>query len=240
VELRADHGPLGGVPSRTDRRGAVISLPGGATLTVEEGSGGRLWTGTLSVPSPLLGWLRGYGDPIRYRYVTGRWPLADYRTPFASVPGSAEMPSAGRALTPDVFAGLRASGVDVAHIVLHCGVSSLETGEPPYAEWYEVPFATAAAVSRARRVIAVGTTVVRALESSGGRPASGWTEKIITPDTRLRVVDGLLTGWHEPSASHLLMLQAVADCGLLADSYAEAGRTGYRWHEFGDLHLILP
>jgi S-adenosylmethionine:tRNA ribosyltransferase-isomerase len=139
-----------------------------------------------------------------------------------------------------VFAALRERGVQVAHVVLHCGVSSLESGEPPYAEWFEVPFATAAAVTRANRVIAVGTTVVRALESANGHPAYGWTERLVTPDRPPKVVDGLLTGWHEPAASHLLMLRAVAGCDLLAESYAEAARAGYRWHEFGDLHLILP
>lgn len=128
-------------------------------------------------------------------------------------------------------------------MVLHTGVSSAEAGELPYAEWFAVPGSTAAAVRAARgdgrRVIAVGTTVVRALESAPGG-GLGWTDLVVTPERGIATVNGLLTGWHEPAASHLLMLEALAGRDLLAASYAEAIRTGYRWHEFGDVHLILP
>jgi S-adenosylmethionine:tRNA ribosyltransferase-isomerase len=72
------------------------------------------------------------------------------------------------------------------------------------------------------------------------RAAEGWTEVIITPERGVRAVDGLLTGFHEPAASHLDMLAAIADSGVLADSYAEAIRSGYLWHEFGDVNLLLP
>jgi len=133
----------------------------------------------------------------------------------------------------------------VAPLVLHTGVSSLESGDPPYPEWYEVPRSTAATVEAAkrdrRRVVAVGTTAVRALESvvETGR-LTGWTDLLITPARGVSMVDGVLSGWHEPVASHLMMLEAVAGRALLEASYAEAVKTGYRWHEFGDLHLILP
>jgi S-adenosylmethionine:tRNA ribosyltransferase-isomerase len=155
------------------------------------------------------------------------------------------MPSAGRPLTPRVFRRLRARGVEVASVVLHCGVSSLESGDPPYSEWYQVPRSTADTVATARRegrrVIAVGTTVVRALESAAdGGQLSGWTDLVITPERGVSTVDGLLSGWHEPAASHLMMLEAVAGRPLLQASYEEAVQAGYRWHEFGDLHLILP
>jgi S-adenosylmethionine:tRNA ribosyltransferase-isomerase len=94
-------------------------------------------------------------------------------------------------------------------------------------------------------VIAVGTTVVRALETAvadGGtvEAASGWTGLVVTPERGLSVVDGLITGWHEPEASHLQMLEAVAGRALLERSYAEALEHSYLWHEFGDSHLILP
>jgi len=134
---------------------------------------------------------------------------------------------------------IEARGVRVASIVLHTGVSSLERGELPYPERYRVPAATAARVREARRVIAVGTTVVRALETSGGRAAEGWTRHVVTPERPPRVVDGLVTGWHDPDASHLLMLEALAGPGLVERSYAEALAAGYLWHEFGDSHLLL-
>jgi S-adenosylmethionine:tRNA ribosyltransferase-isomerase len=250
VEVRDATGVFGGDPSYADRHGALVRLTGAAELRIGTGYPGdtarsRLWTAELATPEPLLRWLDGHGSPIRYRYVSSPWPWSAYRTPFADTPGSAEMPSAGRALTSRIFRRLAARGVEGAGIVLHCGVSSLESGDAPYPEWFEVPAATAATVRAAkrdgRRVIAVGTTVVRALESAALTGAeSGWTDLVITPDTELTTVDGLLTGWHEPEASHLLMLRAVAGCELLRDSYREAARSGYRWHEFGDLHLILP
>jgi S-adenosylmethionine:tRNA ribosyltransferase-isomerase len=159
------------------------------------------------------------------------------------------MPSAGRAFTPELVTGMVAAGVDVAPLLLHTGVSSLEDHEPPYAEWYRVPADTARRVRQTRaaggRVVAVGTTVVRALESATDSrgcvgPAEGWTELVIGLGRGVTVVDGLLTGWHEPGASHLAMLEAVAGRPLLERSYAAALADGYLWHEFGDLHLILP
>jgi S-adenosylmethionine:tRNA ribosyltransferase-isomerase len=129
--------------------------------------------------------------------------------------------------------------------VLHTGVSSQERGERPYPERYRVPKATAASANRARRVIAVGTTVVRALETVSDEHGAvhageGWTSLVITPERGVRAVDGLITGWHEPDASHLLMLEAIGGRDLLERSYAAAIARGYRWHEFGDSHLILP
>jgi S-adenosylmethionine:tRNA ribosyltransferase-isomerase len=249
VEVRT-RGPYGGDPSYTDRAGTRISLKGGGVLRIAGGYPDgtptpRLWTAELATPKPLLSWLNEYGDPIRYRYVAAPWRLSAYRTTYADTPGSAEMPSAGRALTPRVFRRLRSRGVEVAGLVLHTGVSSLEEGDPPYPEWYEIPHSTAEAVRAAkadrRRVVAVGTTVVRALESmvETGQH-TGWTDLVITPERGVSTVDGLLSGWHEPAASHLMMLEAVAGRELLEASYAEAVKTGYRWHEFGDLHLILP
>jgi S-adenosylmethionine:tRNA ribosyltransferase-isomerase len=163
--------------------------------------------------------------------------------------GSAEMPSAGRAFTPELIARLVARGVQFAPLILHTGVASLEDHEPPYEEYYRVPLETARLVNAARaahrRVIAVGTTSVRALESvtdeaGTAHPGEGWTRLVITPERGVRAVDALLTGLHEPRASHLAMLEALAGLGHLQLSYGEALRQGYLWHEFGDLHLILP
>jgi S-adenosylmethionine:tRNA ribosyltransferase-isomerase len=190
-----------------------------------------------------------HGRPIRYGYVAGDWPLAAYQTVYANAPGSAEMPSAGRPFTPELLTRLVAGGVAVAPVVLHAGVSSPERHEPPCPEYYRVPPATAALVNATRerggRIVAVGTTVVRALETvaaAGGRvhPAEGWTDLVVTPGRGLRAVDGLISGWHEPRASHLELLEAAAGAELLARSYRAALDHGYLWHEFGDSHLVMP
>jgi S-adenosylmethionine:tRNA ribosyltransferase-isomerase len=194
-------------------------------------------------------YLGEYGFPIRYGYVKRAWPSEAYQTVYATEPGSAEMPSAGRAFTPELITRLVAKGVQIAPLILHTGVASLEEHEPPYEEFYRVPLETARLVNAAhatgKRVVAVGTTVVRALETvtdAGGvtHPGEGWTSLVITPERGLRAVNGLLTGLHEPEASHLAMLQALAGLEHLETTYAEALQQGYLWHEFGDLHLILP
>jgi S-adenosylmethionine:tRNA ribosyltransferase-isomerase len=209
----------------------------------------RLWIATLSLPAPLHDYLARYGFPIRYNYVKKSWPIAYYQTVYATEAGSAEMPSAGRAFTPELLTRLVARGIHVTPLLLHTGVASLEEGEPPYEEFYRVPLETARAVNEGRaagkRVIAVGTTVVRALETAVDRegvahPAEGWTRLVLTRERGLRVVDGLLTGLHEPRSSHLGMLEALAGRHHVQAAYAEALKNGYLWHEFGDLHLILP
>jgi S-adenosylmethionine:tRNA ribosyltransferase-isomerase len=249
VEIRRRSGRLGGEPSGADHAGVEIRLAGGGRLDIrapypDPTAPPRLWAGRLRTPAPLRAWLTAHGQPIRYGYVAAPWPLAAYRTSYADTPGSAEMPSAGRALTDRTFRRLRARGVRTAGLVLHCGVSSMEDGEPPYPEWYAVPQSTMDAVAATRRdggrVIAVGTTVVRALESVHRGGLAGWTDLVVTPATGLSTVDGLITGWHPPAASHLRLLAALAGSTLLCASYRAALEHGYRWHEFGDLHLILP
>jgi S-adenosylmethionine:tRNA ribosyltransferase-isomerase len=208
----------------------------------------RLWLARLDLPRPTLEHVSSHGQPIRYAHTRGAWPIEAYQSVFSRVPGSVEMPSAARPFTHALVTDLVVRGVVVAPVTLHTGVSSQEAGEPPYAERFAVPAATASLVTAARRegrrVIAVGTTVVRALETTAderGRshPGSGWTELVVTPERGVRVVDGLITGWHEPESSHLAMLEAIAGGDLLAASYAAAVAEGYRWHEFGDSHLIL-
>jgi S-adenosylmethionine:tRNA ribosyltransferase-isomerase len=236
--------PAGGVlnillPYRGDQRQPLV----GANPQV------RLWLAELQIPLPWQEYLETYGFPIRYKYVRQEWPPSYYQTVYATEPGSAEMPSAGRAFTPPVITRLVARGVGIAPLLLHTGVASLEKHEPPYPEYYQVPVGTARAVNAARasgnRVIAVGTTVVRALESSAGPdglayPREGWTSLVITPDRSLRLVDGLLTGLHEPHSSHLMMLAALVGYEHLRRTYQAALKCNYLWHEFGDLHLILP
>ncbi|MFI5034751.1 MAG: S-adenosylmethionine:tRNA ribosyltransferase-isomerase [Acidimicrobiales bacterium] len=230
--------------------GPRLGLRGGRSLELVEpyGDGPRLWVADLDLGQPALRWLETHGRPIRYGYVERAWPIATYQNVYASVPGSAEMPSAGRPFTTAMITRLVAMGVDVAPLVLHTGVASLEVDEAPYPERVSVPAATAERVNLARRlggrVVAVGTTVVRALESAIGpdgraRARDGWTDLVVRPDYEARLVDGVLTGWHEPVSSHLWMLEALAGRDLLADSYQAALTQGYRWHEFGDVHLIL-
>lgn len=209
----------------------------------------RLWVAELTPAEELVPYLEAHGAPIRYSYVREEWPLSYYQTVYATEPGSAEMPSAGRAFTPELLTGLMARGVQIAPLLLHTGVASVESHEPPYPEYYRVPEPTARLVNAAhaagQRVIAVGTTVVRALESATGadgqtRPLSGWTDLLITPERGLRAVDGLLTGLHEPRSTHLAMLETLAGRRHLELTYRAAIEQGYLWHEFGDLHLILP
>jgi S-adenosylmethionine:tRNA ribosyltransferase-isomerase len=214
----------------------------------------RLWF--VRAESDLQRAMDRAGAPIRYGYLETPYPpLADYQTLFAREPGSAEMPSAGRPFTPRVVDALRAKGIGLAEITLHTGVSSheLEADEVEkqvlYAEPFEVPRRTADAVTAARSagrpVIAVGTTVVRALESAWDdqgervRPAAGFTRLMVHPGRTVRTVDGLITGLHDPLASHLALLYAVAPQERVRAGYAEAVRAGYLWHEFGDSHLLL-
>lgn len=237
------------------RRGQLLLLPGGGSvcLLAPHPTGGaepaRLWRATVELPASARRYLARHGRPIRYGAPDGHWALRHYQTIFAREEGSAEPPSAGLGFTPRLVASLAARGVEVASLVLQTGVSSQEAHEAPYAEQYLVPPATAAAVNRAAarggRVIAVGTTVVRALETvaEGGKHVSagkGWTDLVVTPERGVSVIDGLLTGWHEPAASHLQLLEAVAGRDLLERSYTEALEAGYLWHQFGDVHLILP
>jgi S-adenosylmethionine:tRNA ribosyltransferase-isomerase len=236
--------------------GTTIALRGGGTVCLltpyspgPSGVGVRLWVALIETPGPLPTYLARHGRPIRYGYVQGSFPISAYQNVYATEPGSAEMPSAGRPFTPEVLTRLVAKGVGVAPLLLHTGVASLEANEPPYAEYFKVSSSTAHRINDARRsggrVIAIGTTVVRALESvvdEHGRVlgGEGWTETVVSPAHPVRSIDGFLTGWHEPEASHLAMLEAIAGRPLLEDSYRAALAEGYLWHEFGDVHLILP
>jgi len=226
--------------------GEWLPLPGRATLRLIERETPRLWRAALD--HDVEAYLRDHGVPIRYSYVSRDWPLDSYQTVFATVPGSAEMPSAARPFTSELVTALVARGVGIAPITLHTGVASQEKDEPPYAERYEVPAATARLVNltaaNGGRVVAAGTTVVRALETAVGgdglvAASAGWTRHIVTPDGGVKAVNGLITGLHEPRSSHLMMLSAIAEREPLARAYEAALREGYLWHEFGDTHLLL-
>ena len=244
VELRTgDRRPYPRLPL-----GARLELPGGvhAELLANFVGSERLAVARFELDEPLENYLRRHGQPIRYGYVPEPWPLEAYQTVFAREPGSAEMPSAGRPFTAELVTELVARGVLVAPVTLHTGVSSLEHGERPFPERFHIPAATARLVNAVRawggHVIAVGTTVVRALETvavADGTVSAGqgWTNLVVTPERGILAIDGLLTGWHDLDASHLLLLEAIGG-DLVGRSYA-AGAT-YRRHEFGDMHLLLP
>lgn len=250
VELRRTAGKAT-VPYPGGVSGQRFPLPGGAELRLlRRFSRHRLWIAEITTDlASVHEFLRLHGGPIRYGYVPRAWPLAAYQTVFATQPGSAEMPSAARPFTDRLVTRLVAAGVLLVPVLLHTGVASPEAHERPYPERYAVPATTARIVNQAHaaggRVIAVGTTAVRALESATGedgfvRPAEGWTELVVTPERGVRAVDGLLTGFHEPRASHLDMLAAIAPRDLLARCYSAAIESGYLWHEFGDVNLLLP
>ncbi len=247
VEVRSADGRR---PARLPA-GERLTLRGGASLELVApyASGRRLMLARFCCELLVDEYLERHGEPIRYSHVRGNWPLEAYQNVYAISPGSAEMPSAGRPFTRELLSRVVARGVTVVPITLHAGVSSPESHEPPFPEWFEVPERTAQAICDARdrggRVIAVGTTVVRALESAAGADGcscarSGWTGLVVTPVCGVRSVDGMISGWHEPEASHLMMLEAVAGRELLESSYEAAVDAGYLWHEFGDSHLILP
>ena len=249
VELRPPGRATG--PEPDVYAGERLELPDHVSLTVvgPYRDSSRLWRARIGVEGEVAAFLKRHGRAIRYSYVPRAWPISAYQTVFAQHPGSAEMPSAARPFTPDLVTALVAQGVVIAPITLHAGVSSLEAGEPPAPERFSVPASTASLVNlardRGRRIVAVGTTVTRALETvadEDGRihAAKGWTELVLGPRRDARVVTGLVTGWHEPGASHLDLLEVVAGRELVTVAYEEAVRERYRWHEFGDSCLLLP
>jgi S-adenosylmethionine:tRNA ribosyltransferase-isomerase len=236
--------------------GMVVEFGKGLTATIGQRDEriGRLWRVSFSASgAALLDLLYKLGRPVRYEYVSAPWGLDYYQTVYAREPGSAEMPSAGRAFTWKLLFDLKRRGIETASIVLHTGLSSyldddMDARHLASEEEYFVSEEAAAKINRARRagrrVIAVGTTVVRALESVADEAGHvtarhGYTRLRITANHTLRAVDGLLTGLHEPEASHLDLLTAFLPAEVIRETYEEAVRLGYLWHEFGDLNLIV-
>jgi S-adenosylmethionine:tRNA ribosyltransferase-isomerase len=250
VELRR---PDNSGPDLGVEPGAVLALPSGVRLTLlngfPAGRRSRLWRARTDPATAATVYLPRHGQPIRYGYLHGTFPLAEYQNVYAVEPGSAEMASAGRPFSDRVLVRLMARGIPVVPLTLHTGVSSPELHEPPYPERFTVPEVTARLATSTRRsgrrVVAVGTTVTRALETATDddgvtHPADGWTDLVLEPDRPARGVTGLITGLHAPEASHLLLLEAVAGAGLVDAAYRTAIAEHYLWHEFGDSMLFLP
>jgi len=250
VELRKSASEPGPLAVEVGDTFEIAGMP--ARLVAPHPGLPRLWF--VRVESDIRQAMARVGSPIRYGYLEAPYPaIGEYQTLFARDAGSAEMPSAGRPFTQRVVDALRSKGIALAGITLHAGVSSHEVEAEAveeqvlYAEPFQVPEAAAEAVTAARKegrpVVAVGTTVVRALESTWDgervRPAAGFTRLMIHPGRPVRTVNGLITGLHDPLASHLALLYSVAPKEVVRAGYAEAVREGYLWHEFGDSHLLL-
>jgi len=236
-------------------RGAQLSF-GGLCATVEAvlSTSSRLLSVRFAQTAEVF-WSELYriGKPVQYSYLSGELRLWHVQNSYAARPWAAEAPSAGFVLSARVLAELRQHGVRVAALTHAAGLSS--SGDEaldaalPLAERYEIPASTVAAIAAARanggRIIAVGTSVVRALETHalerGGelRAGAGQSELRIGPGFALRVVDGLLSGIHDPAASHYALLQAFASREHLDAAHAAAERWGYLEHEFGDVCLLL-
>ena len=239
-----------------EERNSVISFEFGLNARLEsphrEIPG--MWKVRFSASgAELIDLIYRLGEPVRYQYVSKPWELNYYQTIYARDPGSAEMPSAGRAFTWKMLLQLRKMGIETAFITLHTSLSSylddeLDRRHPTIAEEYSIGTQTALKIGAAscagKRIIAVGTTVVRALESAAQadgivRAGHRYSGLMITPDYLLRVTDGILTGLHEPTASHLELLSAFISPMFLNEAYIGAVQLRYFWHEFGDLNLII-
>ncbi|MBS4177937.1 S-adenosylmethionine:tRNA ribosyltransferase-isomerase [Lederbergia citrea] len=234
--------------------GSTLTFPGDmSAVVISDGSELPLVTLSFSKSGlDLLNHIYRIGLPIHYEYIDYPWPLDTYQTAFASVPGSVEMPSAGRALSWKMLNNLKEQGIDFGFLQLHTGLSYYGENMWPHPEKhpesYCIPLKTAQQIAKTKvnggRVIAVGTTVVRALETAANedgtvKPQSGLTSLYIKKDYQLTVVDGLLTGFHEPEASHLDLLTAFIEENHLIKAYSKALDQGYLWHEFGDMNLVL-
>lgn len=209
----------------------------------------NLWVARFESDLSPQSYMASYGQPIQYENLSQSYPLEYYQTYFSFHPGSSEMPSAGRGFTQPLINKLLDKGVIIAPILLHTGVSSLEENEQPYPEYMEVDHVSASIVNKAKRngnrIVAVGTTATRAIESATDQHGSvnahkGYTDLYITADYQMKTINSLLTGFHEPRASHLHMLQSLAGLEHVRRAYAAAISDQYFWHQFGDLHLIIP
>ncbi|MCW7540920.1 S-adenosylmethionine:tRNA ribosyltransferase-isomerase [Aquabacterium sp. A7-Y] len=202
-------------------------------------------------PAQVWAGLARHGRPVQYAHVPAPLRLWDVWTAFAAPPVAFEAPSAGFALDWATIAGLRRRGVGFATLTHAAGLSS--TGDPvldarlPLDEAYHIPTETVLAIEATRRrlgrVVAIGTTVVRALEHAAGedgrvRPGAGTATQRVGPHSLLRVVDALLSGTHEPGTSHYQLLQAFTDPATLQRADELLERRGFRTHEFGDSLLV--
>lgn len=249
VQLRASHPP---------REGGALDLPGGATATVA-GRDDRFFLLDFAVDAPLPEWLERHGDVPLPPYVERPASTADrerYQTVYARHPGAVAAPTAGLHFDDAILARLAARGVQRAFVTLHVGAGTFSPVRHEnldehrmHEERYDLPAATVDAIARTRaaggRVLAVGTTTLRALESaaataSGLVPGPGATSLFITPGYRFRVVDRLLTNFHLPRSTLLMLVSAFAGHDAILAAYAHAVASRYRFFSYGDAMLLFP
>jgi S-adenosylmethionine:tRNA ribosyltransferase-isomerase len=238
----------------TERRPAPPTVTAGdhltissLALTVASVAGRRVELVAQTDGDALWQELYAAGRPVQYAHRSEPMPLWSVQTAYAARPWAAEMPSAGRPLTWDVLLGLRKAGIEIASLTHAAGLSS--TGDDaldralPWPERYQIPRRTAqtiaAAKARGGRIIAIGTTVVRALEASGGEAGSGVATLRLDAGSKLAVVDGLVSGLHVPGESHFDLLSAFAPAPRLARAIDVAAEAGLSGHELGDACVIV-
>lgn len=242
-------------PARRLKPGARVRFASSKLVVAVEERNGETATVRLVHEADPLGEVRRIGVMPTPPYIKRR--LADperYQTIFGREEGSAAAPTAGLHFTWKLLAAVRERGVEVAFVTLHAGLDTFRpvrvddpAEHPIHREWFRVDEGTAAAVNATHRagrhVIAVGTTCVRVLEtvarSDGVQPAEGWTDLFILPGYRFRVVDAMLTNFHLPRSSLLMLVSAFAGRERVLDAYAEATRQRYRFYSFGDCMLVI-
>ncbi|GAB4243964.1 MAG: tRNA preQ1(34) S-adenosylmethionine ribosyltransferase-isomerase QueA [Thermoleophilia bacterium] len=246
-------------PSHRLRAGLRLRLPGGESVSLERSLGAGRWLVAGPEGSSLLDVMDRWGEMPLPPYIKASLrDRSEYQTVFAAEPGSAAAPTAGLHFTQDLLTRLRVAGVQTATVTLHVGLDTfrpISTGRvedhPIHTEAYRVDHATLAALNSARatgrRLVAVGTTTVRVLETLYAEaregapatgPAAGFTDIFITPGYRFRAVDALITNFHLPRTSLLALVMAFAGVELTRHAYAEAVAQRYRFFSFGDAMLI--
>lgn len=216
---------------------------GGIALRVLERDGRRVVCESTLDEDALWQAIYAHGVPVQYAHRRERLPLYAVQTAYAARPWAAEMPSAGRALTWEILLAMRRRGIAIATLSHAAGLSS--TGDPaldaamPWPERYEIPVETERAIASANRVIAIGTTVARALESSGGRAGSGIATLRLDPSFAPQIVDGIVSGLHEPGESHFELLGMFASRERLLEGLRLAAAHGLSSHELGDACLVM-
>ena len=241
----------------TFRPGQIIEMGAEASAVVIE-RGAIRTTVRVESPIPFSEWLRQYGrmplPPYLKRAPTDQdreW----YQTLFALHEGAIAAPTAGLHFTPELLARLRQSGIGLTAVTLHVGVGTFKPvtvdqieDHQMGAEWVEVGVEAVCSIEQARaaggRIVSVGTTVVRALETAARadgqiRPYCGETDIFMTPGFSFKVVDALLTNFHLPRTTLLMLVSALAGTELLRQAYADAVRERYRFYSYGDAMLIL-
>ncbi len=250
------------------RKGEELAFPADAGLRARlvQRAGGAVWQLEIDPPAPALEALERVGRTPLPPYIRRPGGLGDdeedrraYQTVFASKPGAVAAPTAGLHFTQSILEALRQRGISLVHVTLHVGLGTFAPVRAErieehrmHAEYYRIGQAAAEAVLAAkrehRRVVAVGTTSVRVLETAaaGGLAAGeGWTELFIRPPAEFRIVDALLTNFHLPRSTLLMLVAAFCSpgwthgAGMILAAYRQALERGYRFYSYGDAMLIV-